>query len=219
MKNSAFAALSVSVALLSGCASSSSQTPPQDRGLEGDGTAIATPDSTKPYPKESFGWAVGSTVRNLAFYGYPDGQEGELKKMELADYYDPTGGETRLIHLQASGLWCGPCKAEAKAVATVTDELKSRKVVWIVSLAQGGEPGVAATHDDLNTWLKETGAPVPHFLDPGDANLGPFYKEGGIPWNCDIDAKTMKVVHMVNGSMPTAEAILRDVDKVLGELK
>lgn len=226
------AASSLALLASAGCASSSTAptpAPEQDRGLEGNGESAASAPDTNPqglpYPKDNLGTNArqqdrpGNRMVNYKFLGYPDGDIAQgLQPISMASFFDPTGTKYKLIHLQASGTWCTYCKQETRALAPLKAQLDERKVAWIISLAEGATGGVPATPLDLKNWVNQFKAPVTHFLDPGNKNLGPFYDAAALPWNANIDARTMEILSSSVGAATTAAAILGDLDDWLDKI-
>ncbi len=210
--------------------SSSSSTPAQDPGLSGGGdTAAASAPDTNPdgvaYPTDHIGTNArsgntpGDRIKNFKFMGYPNGDISKgLQPVSLATYFDPTNKNFKLIHIQASGSWCPHCVNEIKAVSTIKTDLDSRKVVWLVSLAEGPYLGQPSTQQDLDQWLQSYKPPYTHLLDPGNQNLGPFYNDAALPWNANISAKTMEIVTAGVGAIEDGKGILDDLDSVLSSL-
>ncbi len=216
------------LSVIAACSSSSSA---QDPGLTGgtDTSAAAQAPDKNPdgvaYPIDHVGTnaRTGSTpgdrIQNFKFVGYPGGDVSQgLQPLSLADFFDPTESKYKLIHIQASGSWCIHCVNEIKAVSQIKADLDSRKVVWIVSLAEGTTLGQASTKADLDQWLQTYKAPYTHLLDPGNANLGPFYNDAALPWNGNIRAKTMEIVTAGVGAVEDPQGILKEVDDLLPTL-
>jgi hypothetical protein len=211
--------------LVAACSSSSSSTA-QDKGIEGTAdTAAAAPDKNPdgvPYPTDNIGTNArvgsrpGNRVTNYKFLGYPNGDITQgLQPISLATLFDPTGKRVKLIHVQASGTWCTYCQQETKAVVPLAQQLADRKVAWVISLAEGPTPGTAATAKDLDRWVAQFKAPYTHLLDPGNKNFGPFYDSAALPWNADIDARSMEI--LASGVGATKDP-LGDVDKLLARI-
>lgn len=196
----------------------------QDKGLGGGGdTAAATAPDTNPagvpYPTANIGTnpragtTKGNTLANYKFLGYPDGDMTKgLQPISMATLFDPTGSTVKLIHIQASGSWCVYCQAETKTITPMRQKLADRKVAWIISLAEGATPGTPSTTADLNKWVAQFKAPYTQLLDPANKNFGPFYDAAALPWNANIDAKTMEILSSGVGATTTEQAILDDVD-------
>lgn len=213
--------------LVAACASNSADQQEQDKGLEGDGVAAAAsaPDTNPddvPYPTDNIGTQdrssgkPGNRIANFKFLGYPDANvEGGLQPISLAQYFDPSGTRYRIIHIQASGVWCSACQAETRAVVPLKAELDEKKAVWLVSLAEGPTPGAPSKKSDLDGWIARFESPYTHWLDPGNQNLGPFYDRTALPWNANIDARTMEILTAGTGAMTTADGILGEIDDAL----
>lgn len=199
----------------------------QDRGLEGDGVGLAdtAPDTNPdgvPYPTDNIGTLArkgstpGKRIANYKFLGYPDADKSNgLQPISLAQYFDPTGEKYKLIHIQAAGVWCAYCKAETRAIVPLKAELDARKAVWLVSLAEGPTQGNASNQKDLDGWIATFESPFTHWLDPANANLGPFYEAHALPWNANIDATTMEIITSGTGAKTDATRLLRDIDDAL----
>jgi hypothetical protein len=51
-----------------------------------------------------------------------------------------------------------------------------------------------AQTSDLQTWIKLDDVDYNMVLDPDAMNLGVFFTESSLPWNADIDVRTMEVL-------------------------
>ena len=138
--------------------------------------------------------------------------------MSMASFFDPKATRIKMIHIQASGTWCIHCQKETETVAPLRQKLLDRKVVWIISLAEGKTPGTAATASDLDKWINAFKAPYTHFLDPGNRNLGPFYDSAALPWNATLDARTMEIIDAHVGGAETEKDLLGEVDELLAKI-
>jgi len=220
--------------VMAACASKSEPTE-QDRGLEGTGvgTADSAPDKNpydKPYPTENIGTKArdsnrpGSRIANFKFLGYPaapaeagggpDTSKG-LQPISLANYFDPEGRQFRIIHIQASGVWCTACQAETQTVTPMAKKLAEMKAVWLVSLAEGPVQGRESTKKDLDGWIEEFKSPFTHWLDPANKNLGPFYDATALPWNANIDARTMEILTAGTGAVVEEAGIVKEIEDSL----
>jgi hypothetical protein len=212
------------------CSSSNTPNTPggeQDKGLVGDGvgTADTAPDSNPdgvPYPTDNIGTVerkgskAGNRIQNFKFLGYPDANTaGGLQPISLAQYFDPSGTKYKIIHIQASGVWCSACQAETEVVVPMKADLEAKKAVWLVSLAEGKTPGEASVQKDLDGWIKKFKSPYTHWLDPANANLGPFYDRTALPWNANIDATTMEILTAGTGAVVTTAGIIKEIDDAL----
>ncbi|MCW5833147.1 MAG: hypothetical protein KIS78_12165 [Labilithrix sp.] len=226
MKIAPVLAASLLVGLVA-CASSKSSEPDQDKGLVGDGVGAAdtAPDTNPdgvPYPTDNIGTVerkgtkAGNRIANFKFLGYPDADKsGGLQPISLAQYYDPTGTKYKIIHIQASGVWCTACQAETRVVVPMKAEIEAKGAVWLVSLAEGATPGVPSKESDLTRWINNFDSPYTHWLDPGNKNLGPFYDRTALPWNANIDATTMEILTAGTGAVTTKEGIIAEIDEAL----
>lgn len=216
------------VSCLSACSSSSSSGSEQDKGLEGEGSGIPAGTDTNPegkaYPtarigtkasthKKTAAGTPGDIMKNFKFYGYPKGDKSNgLQPVSLANYYDPEGKTYRLIHIQAAGVWCGPCNQEAKAAAPLSDEFTTKKIGWITALVETSKRGAPSVPSDLDKWLTSYPSTFSHVLDPNNAQFGVFFDAAAIPWNGDLDARTMEILYASTGGLATQEAIRDDLD-------
>lgn len=218
--------LSVLVGLV-GCTSSTSTA--QDPGLTGAGAgteaAESAPDKNPDgvaYPTANIGTQPrtgktrGNTIANYKFVGYLDGnKDAGLQPISLANYFDPKGEKYRLIHIQASGTWCTYCRQETEIVTPMAPTLKEKKVVWLMSLAEGPAVGTPSTKTDLDRWMTAFSSPFTHLWDSGNAKLGIFYDSAALPWNATIDARTMELLAAGVGAKTSKEAILSELDEML----
>jgi hypothetical protein len=208
-----------------GCTSSSTSTPEQERGLEGQGVeAVDSAPDVNPdgvaYPTDNIGTVErkgsksGNRIANFKFLGYPDANiAGGLQPISLAQYFDPTGSRYSIIHIQASGVWCSACQAETRTVVPMKADLEGMKAVWLVSLAEGPTPGVPSKQKDLDGWIQQFKSPFTHWLDPGNARLGPFYDRTALPWNANIDATTMEILTAGTGAVTSRQGIIDEIEE------
>jgi len=205
---------------------------PTDRGIEGTGetNAASAPDTNPdgvPYPTDNLGTKArsgstpGNRMMNYKFLGYPNADMSQgLQPISLANFFDPSAKKYKMIHIQASGTWCGYCKQETKTVKPIAQAIADRKVLWIISLAEGKTMGTPATSNDLDQWMAEFKTPFTHVLDSGNKNLGPFYDSAALPWNANIDARTMEILSAGVGAQDhlTEKDALADLDKWLTKI-
>jgi hypothetical protein len=179
---------------------------PGDTGVE------VNPDGV-PYPSANLGYqpvrgkVPGNVIENFKFLGFPDADTTKpMKVVSLADYYDPTAKRYKLLHISVAGIWCGNCVSEMKLVVPRIDELKAKGVVFLTALSDGPSQNAAATASDLVAWTKDNHANFAQVLDPLGHNLGPFFEEAALPFNANIDARTMEI-------LSGETAAITDVDK------
>ena len=160
---------------------------------------------------------AGNRIANFAFTGYPWSDvtskvtTGTTKTIRLSDYFDPEGkiqfgGTTgiKIIHITVAAVWCGPCNEETDYIAGNTAngapspgfaaELAPMGVVFLQALSDGPVVGHGATLSDLNKWITNHGSDFTEMLDPGVANLGVFFDAAAVPFNANIDARSMEIL-------------------------
>ncbi len=159
-----------------------------------------------PYPSSTGGHnaRVGSTpgnvIQNFTFQGYLDADKSKgLQSISLADYYDPCGKSRKLLHLTVAGAWCVPCGDETDTLVASKAQLASERVTVIQVLGDGPTQSVTATVTDLDNWISKHGSNFTEMLDPNLSNLGGFFNAANVPWNCDIDPRTMEIIHESTG--------------------
>jgi hypothetical protein len=209
-------------------ACSSESDPGQDTGLDGEGQEATAPDANPDgvaYPTENIGTSprngdkAGNVIANYKFLGYPDANPANgLQPMSLAQFFDPEGKTYKLIHIQASGVWCVYCQKETEVVVPLKAQFDERKVVWLVSMAEGPSQGTPSKQKDLDGWISEFKSPFPHVLDPGNKNLGVFYDAAALPWNANINAKTMEILQAGTGAHTTEKQIMDELDEWLAQI-
>jgi hypothetical protein len=207
-----------SVGMLASCSGNSGPNGPGssssgNAGASGSATTLnLNPDGfAYPNPPGGYGHSVrlgttpGSVMQNFKFLGYPNGDKSQgLQTISLADFYDPCAKRYALIHLAAAAVWCVPCNEETDAlVAAVASaaapSLASERVVVLQALGDGPTMGVGATLTDLDGWVAEHNSNFTEMLDPNLANLGSFFAASEIPWNCDLDPRTMEILQSGTG--------------------
>jgi hypothetical protein len=156
-----------------------------------------------PYPAPAGGYGdsarkgktPGSIIANFKFFGYPDADESKgLQTIALADYYDPCNKRYKLLHLSVAAVWCEPCNEETVALVAAKAQLATEKVVLVQALSDGPTKNVPATTADLQYWIQENKSNFTEMLDPNLANLGTFFNAAAVPWNADIDPRTMEIL-------------------------
>jgi hypothetical protein len=191
-------------AACSPCGDAAAQAPAVDAG--GDAllstTHNANPDGVAyPTPVGGYGHSArkgktpGSIIENFKFFGYPEADESKgLQTIALADYYDPCHKRFKLVHLSVAAVWCVPCNEETVAFVASKAQLDTEQVVLVQALSDGPTKNVAATTGDLKYWITENKSDFTEMLDPNLANLGVFFDAAAVPWNADIDPRTMEIL-------------------------
>jgi hypothetical protein len=205
----ALATVGAVAATLSGCSSSSSPAGPACDPCEG-GVAVGpttNPDGV-PYPNPAGGYGEtprsgktpGNIIANLHFNGYLNGDMAKgLQVISLANYYDPCRKRLKLLHLSVAGVWCVPCNMETDALVAAQSLLQSDQVVVLQALSDGAMEGVPATVADLNYWVGYHKVNFTEMLDPGLMEFGAFFNASAIPWNADVDPRTMELIDSTTG--------------------
>ncbi len=171
------------------------------RGEGADGTPNATP---------------GDVIANFKFLGYPNGDRSKgLQTVALADYFDPAGTTYKVIHLIAAATWCGPCNDETDALVSALDDpssdLRTRGVVYLQALVEGPSPNYGATEADLDAWVTAHHTPFTSVLDPEAQALGAFFDASSVPFNADVDARSMEILQAGTGyEAPDASVVWLD---------
>jgi hypothetical protein len=206
--------LAAALAACSGGGGKSTASPVQASGGD-DGGASATPSAVGAnpdgiaYPSAATGYGrsprsgstPGSIIRNFKFSGYPNSVTStQLQTIALGDYYDPCSKRSKLIHLTVGALWCPPCNQETDAIVAAKQQLDSDGVVVLQALNDGNTQNVGATPADMSFWIKKHHTTFTEMLDP-DPNpvLGEFFNAAAVPWNCDIDPRTMEILDAATG--------------------
>ncbi len=142
------------------------------------------------------GSTPGSVIQNFKFQGYPGADPSQgLQAISLADYYDPCNKRLKLLHLNVAGVWCTSCNQETDAIVAGKSQLDAARVVVLQAIDDGKSPGVPATQSDLDFWISRHKSNFTSMLDPGLNDLGGFFPNpSSIPWNFDIDPRTMEIV-------------------------
>jgi hypothetical protein len=185
----------------------------------------SNPDGV-PYPAPAAGYGhnpragttAGSIIANYKFLGYPDplNTAGGLQTISLADYYDPCQKRYKMIHMTVAAVWCNPCNAETVDMVTYAKQLAAKGIIVLQAIDDGGTEGVPATLMDLNYWISvhynraTTLATPPNIsvmLDPDNRNLGAFFNANAIPWNANIDPRTMEVLTSGVGEVLASDII------------
>jgi hypothetical protein len=170
-------------------------------GLRPRGKTTANAPNTLP----------GDVIANYKFLGYPGGDVSRgLQTVALADYYDPTGAAYKVIHVVAAATWCGPCNDETdalvRALSDPSTDLRSKGVVYLQALVEGPSPNYGATKADLDTWDGVHHVPFTSVLDPEAQALGAFFDAASVPFNADVDARSMELLQAGTGYEP-ADAV------------
>ena len=159
------------------------------------------------YPTQNLGTqqrrgnAPGSVMKNYRFLGYPHHEPGtviatggEMQNVALADFFDPEQRKFKIIHVSVAGVWCGPCNAETDETVPLAEELLAKGIVFVQALGDGPVEGRGATKKDLDGWILKHKSNFTELLDPDLTNFGVFFNAAAIPWNANLDARTMEIL-------------------------
>jgi hypothetical protein len=146
----------------------------------------------------------GSVIANYKFLGYPNADPSKgLQTVSLADYYDPAATKHKLLHIIAAAEWCGPCTTETSALlsdlAVPATNFEAEGVVYLQTLTEGNTVNLGATQADLNDWVGKVHPTFTEVLDPEASNLGVFFNAAAVPFNADIDVRSMEVLQAGTG--------------------
>ena len=98
------------------------------------------------------------------------------------------------MHLSVAAVWCEPCNEETVAFVAAKAMLDQEQVVLVQALSDGPTKNVPATTGDLQFWISENKSNFTEMLDPNLTNLGTFFDAAAVPWNADIDPRTMEIL-------------------------
>ena len=125
---------------------------------------------------------IGSTVCNMIFYD---------QNKDVWQLYDHEG---KVIILDFSTVWCGPCQLAGHYVQPIQDEYDS--VLEFVTVLVDGATGAPPTEDEINEWVAShniTTAPVLYAdMSVLDQTGQTGYLVGGFPTYVFID-KELKI--------------------------
>ncbi len=147
------------------------------------------------------GTIAGNQIGNFSFLGYTNATQGSATvdstapvSISLSKFYDPLNKTYKLLHISVAAEWCDPCNEETDEVVKDAKTLGGEGVVLVQLLTEGYTMGTGAVTNDLKTWISNKGIDYNMALDPEGLNLGAFFTEAAIPWNADIDVRTMELL-------------------------
>ena len=166
-------------------------------------------------------------VTTLVQNGQPP---ASTKTIHLGDYYDPQqkgvpgiigGVPIKLIHLTVAAVWCGPCNEETDFIAgsnytgantgnaSFAAELAPLGVVFVQAINDGPVAGTGATLSDLSSWITHHNNDFTTMVDPGSQNLGVFFDAAAVPFNANIDARSMEILETEVGFDTTLDQTIK----------
>lgn len=222
---------------LTACGSDAGDPPKQ--GEFDHGTVVAVgPDGgsnvTKPpfahyeYPAAPYGSQLDSVIAPLQLLGWnapgdSDYDTEALDEVGIGQFYNPDGSKPwKLIWVNASAVWCGPCNAEYAQMRdedTYEKELKPRGVAVIGTLMENAaSPPGPASPTNIRSWGMKYQVKFPLAVDPA-FKMGQYFEQATIPGGVLVDAKTMKIVTKLSGGAVTGpNGVLAEIDAALASL-
>ena len=93
-----------------------------------------------------------------------------------------------------AAVWCPPCNQETEDTVQVAAALAAQKVVFVQAIDDGAIEGKPADKSDLDGWIMKHKSNFTELLDPGLTNYGQFFDAAAVPWNANVDARTMEIL-------------------------
>jgi hypothetical protein len=177
--------------------------------------------------RSSFGSSAtpGQRIANFAFTGFEPTNTSIVtadspQTIRLAHFYNPNlqtipnaigDVPVKLIHLTVAAVWCGPCNMETDFISggnwtgantngvSFAKELAPLGVIFVQALSDGPVMGTGATLDDLAGWINHHQSDFTEMLDPNVQNLGVFFDGALVPFNMNIDARSMEILSAAPG--------------------
>jgi len=166
----------------------------------GSGQAVA-------YPAGPYGTEMGSVVENISWLGWKNGKDvgydqGAFERVSLSDFYDPDGSKgSKLLIINASAVWCGPCNLEARhmrdANTYATFHAKGVDFLWTLFEDANHDP---VKPQDLTNWGNRYAVDYPMVLDPS-LKTGAYFATDATPLNFLVDTRTMRIVDIIMGGL------------------
>jgi hypothetical protein len=151
-------------------------------------------------------------IPNLTFQGYPlsDSSAG-LGVVSLADYYDPTAKDHKLLYLSAAASWCANCDQEADASKAIAATYRTKGVVFVEVLVNGATAKFGPSLSELDAWVAKHHAEpdITVLVDVRARRLDPALGVTGVPWSSLIDTRTMEILHASLGAPDDVEAYVK----------
>ena len=186
--------------------------PSSDGGTDAAGSSGVNPYGV-PYPTDHLGTharsgsARGERVDNLGFQGYRPSTT-TLRKVSLADLYDPDGKTHDVVFLVGGTQWSGPDQATLDSLKAST-----KRIATLAVLGEGTSPGQAATLTNLATYRAKN-AFATTALDSDFTVLGAYFDKSAVPFVMVIDARTMEIVTAGVGGITTVSEVDTEVTAV-----
>lgn len=205
--------LAVFASLLA-CAPESTTPPPEDQlAPEFVGGGQPGADGGLAYPGP-FGVGTGSVIPNYEFLGFPRANvtHAALVRMQLADFYNPTGTETypagspygegqpkpKALLIDRSAVWCPPCNYEAGHELPAKHLAYFPKGEFLVAIDDGPVAGTPAVQSDLNGWVTTYKIDYPAVLNPGQV-FSAIVGVDAYPGHIIVRTRDMKIIKWIAG--------------------
>ncbi|KYF73492.1 thioredoxin family protein [Sorangium cellulosum] len=154
-------------------------------------------------------------IANYQFVGYANAYANNdtMQPIQLADFYNPTGTEVfpegsqygagepkpKVLLIDVSSVWCGPCKIEAESVLPgLYEKYQPLGGEFLMQLADGRNPGEPAVALDLRRWTTQYDVKYPSAIDPS-YKLGALFQADAFPANMLVRTQDMTIIEVVSG--------------------
>jgi hypothetical protein len=184
------------------------------------------------YPPGPYGVSKGQVATNYSFVGFyrpqADADPNHAQPIVLADFYNPTGSDVfpegspygagtpkpKALLLDIGATWCGPCQVEAKTTLPPKyGQYQPQGAEFLFLLADGAEPGVPGTAQNLSAWVTKFKTSWPSVIDPDrNVTFGSAY-----PINVLIDTTSMVIVDIVSGGLSESDPLFDELTQTLGK--
>jgi thiol-disulfide isomerase/thioredoxin len=176
------------------------------------------------YPPEPYGKLVGTTIKDLEWL------DTDKKIASLRKYHSMAvkTGYPRVIILVESAGWCSPCRQEAPALKSLYEDKRlpngQERVAVIQTIVDDNiNDGIMSNPDEFaKSWKDQYGMEFPVAGDNGSTSedglplLEAYNASGSIPFNIIINAQTMKIVGLENGTDEVLSGLIskiRDIEQ------
>ncbi|WP_437575675.1 TlpA family protein disulfide reductase [Sorangium sp. So ce887] len=199
-----------------------------------DGTGQPAANAAQ-YPVGPYGISPGRVIANYQFVGYANAADHKdtMQPIQLADFYNPSGEEVfpegspygagepkpKVLLIDVSSVWCGPCKIEAESVLPrLYEQYQPLGGEFLVQLADGRNPGEPAVPRDLYRWTTQYDVQYPSAIDPS-YKLGALFQADAFPANMLVKTKDMTIVEVVSGVPAEDSRFWRTFERIMnGEI-
>jgi len=159
------------------------------------------------YPEGPYGTDSGAIAPNLTFLGWKNPtaanyDSNSFEHVSFADFYDPDGSKgIKLLLINASAVWCGPCNAEAAEIRNTGKyaEYSGKGVQFMWSLFEDANHDPSKPQDAVN-WTRRYQVDYAMVLDP-TLKFGAFFPNDATPLNVVIDTRTMRILEVATGAL------------------